>query len=246
MRRHGWTAALLLAGCTVGPNFTRPPVDAPPTFGATARDVASHTVAAEVDTHWWDAFKDAELSALVGRLATQNLDLQQAAERIQQARAERQVAASQGLPHLGGNATVLRQRVSENGIASLEQPVPGAPLEFNVFRPTISASWEIDLFGRVRRAVEAANARTDAAVEARHGLALSAIADLAQTYVQLRLSQAQQLVLERNIAIADRRRALVRNRFANGVARRWRWRKRMRRGWSSRRTCRRCVRNRLG
>ena len=220
MTRSGGTAValLMLAGCTVGPDFTRPQVDAPAAYGATARDVASHTIASDVDPQWWTAFKDAELSALVGRLAAQNLDLQQAAERIQQARAERRIAASQGLPHLGGNVTALRQRVSENGISSLEQPVPGAPLEFDVFRPTVSASWEIDLFGRVRRAVEAADAQTEAAVEARHGLALSAIADLAQTYVQLRLSQAQQAVLERNIAIADRRRALVRNRFANGVA----------------------------
>ena len=216
--RGAIAVAMLLGGCTVGPSFKQPVVDAPPAYAATAGDVASHTIAGAVDTQWWDAFHDAELSALVGRLARQNLDLQQAAERIRQARAERQVAASQGLPHLGGNATALRQRVSKNGTASLEEPAPGAPLEFDVFRPMVSASWELDLFGRVRRAIEAATADTDAAVEARHALALSAIADLAQTYVQLRLSQTQQMVLERNIAIADRRRALVRSRFANGVA----------------------------
>lgn len=211
-------AALLLAGCTVGPNFARPKVDAPARFGATPGDVASRVVGTDVDTHWWDSFHDAELSSLVDRLGKQNLDLQQAAERITEARAERQVAASQGLPHLDGGGQYQRQRESANGIASLTEPAPGAPLEFNVFRAMASASWELDLFGRVRRAVEAANADTEAAVEARHGLALSAIGDLAQTYLQLRLLQAQQRVLENNLAIANRRRALIRDRFANGVA----------------------------
>jgi NodT family efflux transporter outer membrane factor (OMF) lipoprotein len=210
--------ALLVAGCTVGPNFERPRVDAPASFGNTPADVASRTVAGEVDPHWWTAFGDPELTSLVDRLAKQNLDLQQAAERVEQARAERQIAASQGLPHLGGSGTAQRQRISPNGMASLEEPAPGAPLEFNLFRAMASASWELDLFGRVRRAVEAANADTEAAVEARHGIALSAIADLVQTYVQLRTLQAQQAVLERNLDAANRRRALVRNRFANGVA----------------------------
>jgi NodT family efflux transporter outer membrane factor (OMF) lipoprotein len=209
---------LLLASCTVGPNFHRPQVDAPPAFGATPADVASRFSAAEVDPHWWDRLNDPELTTLVGRLAAQNLDLQQAAERIEQARAERQVAASQGLPRINGQGQYQRQRVSPNGVASLEQPAPGAPLEFNVFRAMLTASWELDLFGRVRRAVEAANANTEAAVEARHGVALTAISDLAQSYLQLRLLQTQQGVLERNLAIADRRRQLVRDRFANGVA----------------------------
>lgn len=219
MMRAGVTlAALLLAGCTVGPNFTRPKVAAPATFGTTPTDVPSRFVAGTVDTHWWDSFHDAELTALVGRLATQNLDLQQAAERITEARAERQLAVSQGLPRINGGGQYQRQRESENGTSSLVEPAPGAPLEFNVFRAMASASWELDLFGRVRRAVEAANADTEAAVEARHGLALSAIGDLAQSYLQLRLLQAQQGVLERNLVIANRRRALIRNRFANGVA----------------------------
>jgi NodT family efflux transporter outer membrane factor (OMF) lipoprotein len=214
----GWGAALLVAGCTVGPNFSPPHVGAPASFAATPADVASRTASGAVDPHWWTAFGDPELTSLVDRLARQNLDLQQAAERVEQARAERQVVASQGLPHLGGNGTAQRQRVSPNGMASLEEPAPGAPLEFNLFRAMVSASWELDLFGRVRRAVEAANAQSEAAVEARRGVALSAIGDLAQSYVQLRATQAEEGVLARNLAIANRRRALVRNRFANGVA----------------------------
>lgn len=215
----GWIAgALLLGGCTVGPKFERPSVDAPATFGAPSTDVASRTVAGDVDTHWWDAFRDRELSSLVDRLGKQNLDLQSAAERIAQARAQRDIAASQGLPRIDGHGTYQRERISPNGTASLTEPAPGAPLEFNLFRAMLTASWELDLFGRVRRAVEAAQADTEAAVEARHGLALAAVSDLAQTYCQLRQLQVEEGILRRNLALSDRRRALVRRRFADGVA----------------------------
>jgi len=125
---------------------------------------------------------------------------------------------AQGLPSVEADASAERERRSRNGISSLTQPAPGARPEFNLFSPMLSATWEIDLFGRVRRLAEAADATADAQVEARNGLALSATADLAQTYFQLRLVQAQFGVLRRNQAIAERRRALVRDRFANGVA----------------------------
>lgn len=210
--------ALLLTGCTVGPDFSPPRVDAPAAFGSTRTDVASRTTAGDIDPRWWEAFHDAELSSLVARLAAQNLDLQQATERIEQARAIRRVVSAQGLPTVDGSANAARQRESENGVTSLTVPAPGAKPEFDLFSTMLTASWELDLFGRVRRMTEAADATVEAQVEARRGVALAAIADLAQTYFQYRLVQAQFDVLRRNLAIAERRRALVRNRFANGVA----------------------------
>lgn len=210
--------SLLLAGCTVGPNFERPRADVAPAFGPTRIDVASRITTGTVDTRWWESFGDPELTSMIGRLASRNLDLQQAAERIEQARAVRRIVSSQGLPSVQGDANAVRQRQSMNGISSLTEPAPGAKPEFNLFSTMLSAAWELDLFGRVRRMAEAADASADAQVEARNGLALSATADLAQSYFQLRLVQAQFAVLRRNLAIAERRRALVRNRFANGVA----------------------------
>ena len=209
---------LLLAGCTVGPNFTRPKADVAPAFGPTRTDVTSHLTSGAVDARWWERFGDPELTSLVSRLSRQNLDLQQAAERIEQARAIRRIVSAQGLPAVQGDASAERERRSVNGISSLTEPAPGAKPEFSLFSPMVSANWEIDLFGRVRRMAEAADATADAQVEARNGLALAATADLAQTYFQLRLVQAQFGVLRRNQAIAERRRALVRDRFANGVA----------------------------
>lgn len=209
---------LMLAGCTVGPTFTRPHPDVAPTFGATRTDVPSRLTRDAVDARWWERFNDRELTSLVTRLSRQNLDLQQAAERIEQARSIRRVVSAQGLPSVETDASVEREHRSRNGISSLTQPAPGAKPDFTLFSPMLSATWEIDLFGRVRRLAEAADATADAQVEARNGLALSATADLAQTYFQLRLVQAQFNVLRRNQTIAERRRALVRDRFANGVA----------------------------
>lgn len=209
---------LLLAGCTVGPDFTHPTAAVAPTFGPTRSDVPSRLTADAVDPRWWERFNDAELTSLVTRLSRQNLDLQQAAERIEQARGVRRIVFAQGLPMVEGDASAQRERRSRNGITSLTQAAPGAKPEFNLFFPMLSASWELDLFGRVRRMAEAADATAEAQVEARNGLALSATADLAQTYFQLRLIQAQFAVLRRNQAIADQRRALIRDRFANGVA----------------------------
>lgn len=218
MRRIGWTALLLLAGCTVGPDFVRPEVDVAASYGAVPGDVPSRTYGGTVDTQWWTSFRDPELTALVDRLGKQNLDLQSAAERIEQSRAQRDVAASQGLPHFDATPKYTRERESPNGVTSLVQAAPGAPLTFNLFQPMVQAGWELDLFGRVRRAVEAANAQTQAAIEARRGIALSAIAELAQDYMQLRQLQAEERFVRRNLDLSRKRIDLVRNRFANGVA----------------------------
>ena len=211
-------ACAVLAGCTLGPDFRSPEVAAPSKWGPTPTDVPSPIRDGPVDEAWWRTFDDAELTSLVGRLARQNLDLQSAAERIAQARAQRAVVRAQGLPRIDGRATYLRERESKNGLTSLVRPAPGAPLEFDLADDTLQASWELDLFGRVRRAVEAAGADVDAVTEARRALAVSAEAELAQSYMQLRGVQAREDVLRRNLDAADRRRKLVRDRRAQGVA----------------------------
>ena len=220
-RRYAALAALCaLTACTVGPDF-RPPVPATPapsTFGAEPADVKSTTFAGAVDLTWWTSFKDPELTSLVGRLARQNLDLQIAAERVEQARSQRRIAQSQGLPQVDAHAQYTHTRESPAGTLALLTPAPGAPLEYNLWQDSVSASWEIDLFGRVRRSVEAARADTEAEVEARRSLALAAIADLATDYLQLRDLQTREGIARRNLQLATENLALVRNRFDNGVA----------------------------
>ena len=213
--------AVVLGGCTVGPDFSAPASDAPGHWwGPPAAPGTSNVVTfgGEVDATWWDQFHDPELSSLVGRLAAQNLDLQAAAERVQQGRAQRQITASQGLPHVDANGSYERMRSSPTGPVSLFQPVPGAPYEFDQWTDSLSASWELDLFGRVRRAVEADQANTATAIEARHGIALMEMADVAQDYLQLRGTQALETSALANLGNAQRNVALVRTRFANGVS----------------------------
>ncbi|MCQ8240744.1 efflux transporter outer membrane subunit [Rhizosaccharibacter radicis] len=211
-------SAVLLSACTVGPDFHRPVTVAPERWGDEAADIRSTTYAGAVDSRWWDSFHDPELSRLVDRLGKQNLDLQAAAERVIQGRSQIAVAISQGLPHIDYEGQYTRTRQSPKGFISLVTPAPGAPYEYDLFRNALTASWELDLFGRVRRSVEAARAGTEAAIEARHQIALVAISDLAQSYLQLRGAQALEAIARDNLGLAHRNLELVRTQFANGVS----------------------------
>ncbi len=211
--------ALLSAGCTVGPDFRRPDASAPPGWwGPAPQGLASLTsYGGAVDAQWWNAFRDPELSSLVGRLARQNLDLQVAAEQVQQGRAQRQIAASQGLPSLDANGSYQRLRLNPEILQTLVVPAPGAPVAFDLWQDSLSSAWEVDLFGRVRREVEAQQADTEAAIEVRHAVALMAISDLAQDYMQLRGTQAMEAITQASLDDAARDAALVRDQFASGV-----------------------------
>jgi len=216
------TMALLLAGavagCTVGPNFRPPEVPSPATYANQDAALPSRTYGGSVDASWWSRFSDPELDSLIGRLAAQNLDLQAAAEQIEQARAQIIVTRAEGLPHIGSSVGYNRVHESRNGFISLVQPSPDSVLEYNEYKPTASVSWELDLFGRVRREAEAARADAEAMVESRHAIALSAISELAQDYMQLRQTQAQTAILLQNDNLAKQRTKLVQDRFAQGAA----------------------------
>jgi NodT family efflux transporter outer membrane factor (OMF) lipoprotein len=97
-------------------------------------------------------------------------------------------------------------------------PAPGAPLEYTLFHAGLTSSWQLDLFGRVRRAVEAADAATLAALENSHGVALAAVAELAQGYMQLRGTQNRLRIAKRNLRLAEENVELVNKRFGDGVA----------------------------
>jgi NodT family efflux transporter outer membrane factor (OMF) lipoprotein len=208
-----------LTGCTVGPDYQSPETtEAPRRTVSEGGSVPSRTVPGPIDIAWWKSFRDSQLSSLVERLIAQNLDLETAAERVIQSVAQRQVAASRGLPHIEGQSLTTYNRQSPNGPLSLLTPAPGAPLEYALFRDGLTSSWQLDLFGRVRRAVEAADANTLAAVENRHGVALAAVAELAQSYMLLRGTQNRLGIAKRNLRLADENVELANTRFNNGVA----------------------------
>jgi NodT family efflux transporter outer membrane factor (OMF) lipoprotein len=206
-------------GCTVGPDYQSPEIAAAPRrMSLESGDVPSQTVEGKIDPAWWNSFRDSRLSSLVERLAAQNLDLKTAAERVIQSVAQRRVAVSQGLPHIEGQSSSTYNRQSPNGTLSLLVPAPGAPLEYALFRDGLTSSWQLDLFGRVRRAVEAADADTLASVENRNGVALAALAELAQSYMQLRGTQSRLEIARRNLRLAGENVDLVSERFGGGVA----------------------------
>src|ERR1700730_14389765 len=206
-----------LAGCTVGPNFESPEIaEAPRRTSPEAASVPSRAVVGEIDQAWWKSFRDPQLSSLVERLVAQNLDLKTAAERVVQSVAQRQVAVSRRLPHVEGQSLNTYNRVSPN--ADLFVLLLGASVEYAVFREGLTSSWQLDLFGRVRRAVEAADAETLAAVENRHGVALAAVAELAQSYMLLRGTQDRLEIAKRNLRLAGENVDLVNQRFGGGVA----------------------------
>ena len=214
----GAFATLALSGCQVGPKYQAPQMPAPPAWGLEPADAATKTYGGTVDSTWWNSFHDAEMTSLVTRLAKENLDLKSAAERVEQARDARQIARAAGLPSLNANASYTRVRQSPNGFLSLVTPAPGAPFDYNFFADSVSSSWDLDLFGRVRRSVEAAEANTQAAIEAKHGIALAAISELAQDYMQLRGVQAREAIIEDNLKLAEENLRLVQDRFNNGVS----------------------------
>ena len=208
-----------LTGCTVGPDFEPPSPEAPQNWGPPISGVATRTTTAEPDPRWWQGFNDAELSSLVDRLARQNLTLKAAAERILQGRSERDVAASAGLPQIAGRASYQRFRYSTDGNPlGLVVPRPGAHPENDIYDYGLESSWELDLFGRVRRNVEAAEASTQSAVEDRNDALLAAEAELAQDYISLRGIQTQLAIARDNLTLAEQDTRLVESRQTFGVA----------------------------
>ena len=198
-------ALAALAGCAVGPDYQGPELDIDPAFSeAASENDALIAIGPDIDKRWWESFEDETLTMLIEEARAHNLDLVIAASRIEEARALRGATIAAGLPQINVENAGGRSRQSENagGIGAAAAEIPGIPLEQDLFEATFNASWEIDLFGRIRRRVNAADARLDAAVEDRRDLMVIVFAEVARNYVELRSLQNQLAVAKRNEAIA--------------------------------------------
>lgn len=176
-KRGFWMLALfgVLAGCAVGPNYKRPAVNSPPEFRG--GDQAATNVFKELD--WWEVYQDPTLQSLIREAITNNYDLRIAMARVEQARAVVMQARSQFVPSVGYNGAVSRGRNELFGSAFPEQPITSSAVG------TLNAFWEVDLWGRVRRLNESARAELLASEEARRGVRLSLLSDVATAYFQL-------------------------------------------------------------
>ena len=202
-----------LAGCTVGPNFRPPTPDLPAawsTSAATSAGQPSQVAATPADAAaWWTGFNDSELNSLISRVAAANLDAKEAVLRIAEARAQRDVAAADEWPAVNANASAQVNRLSETtptgSLFSKVGQFPGLsgmsiPNPYDQYQVGFDATWEIDLFGRVRRSVEAAKAQTQASVEDSHAVLISTLGDVGRAYIDLRGAQARRRVVLQNIA----------------------------------------------
>lgn len=173
--------ALFLCSCTVGPNYKRPQVALPEQFRAAP--AGPPAAASLADTKWFDLFGDDSLRKLVDSALQQNFDLRIAAERILQARAQYGIQRASLFPFLNGNAQWNATRASTLG--SLPFIPEATRLEFAYTQATLNASWELDLWGRIRRLTESARAQYFASEEARNGVVVSLVSDVTSAYFSL-------------------------------------------------------------
>lgn len=232
----GAACAMLLTGCASGPDFRPPQPDTPAQWNAlddaqpragSARDghaPPSRLVREPFDgRQWWSVFHDPVLDGLIGDAEQQNLTLRIAANRIRQARIQRAAAASGLLPSVSANAAGARTKFSENGASAAlggggrsgEGGAASAPA--NTFQAGFDALWELDLWGKTRRAVEAADASTAAAVESRHEALVSLTAEIARTWFALLGARAQLRVAQDNLATQRRILSLVQSQRQAGL-----------------------------
>ena len=179
-------ALLALSGCLLGPNYERPAVDAPPAFRFAEPDAKDL-----VNTAWWEQFQDPALNALIATALADNKDVKIAAARVEQFLGQFVTTRSQLFPQVAAGFDAQRQRVP---LGSTQLPSGVGPV-FNQFQATLSASWEIDFFGKLRRQTEAARASLLASEEGRRATILTLVASVASSYVNL-------LSLDRQLDIA--------------------------------------------
>ena len=202
-------ATALVSGCAIGPNYKRPAVDSPVDF----RFAANRSTNSFGDVPWWEAFQDPALVDLITTAITNNYDLRQAVARVEQARNLAVVARAPLFPQIGYGGDVGRGR---NALFNLPAGLNGetessAQVNLNVL-------WEIDLWGRIRRLSEAARAEYLATDEARRGVTISLVSQIATAYFQL-LQFDEELAIQRaatNAFTASFR--LFEDRLNNGAA----------------------------
>lgn len=184
--------ALLITGCTVGPDYVRPDLDVPQAFDNANRD-AQQTA----NIAWWEQFRDPALDALIAEALAGNRDIGIAAANIEQAAAVFSQSRSAFFPQIGYGGNISRDRASETDSPLLFSVIPNPQTSHQALA---SASWEIDLWGRIRRLTESARADLLATEAAGQGVLLSLVSSVASGYIQLLALDEQHRVAQRTLA----------------------------------------------
>lgn len=205
----------------VGPDFVPPQASVPDGWSAAAAardpaDAAPAEIRGDELARWWRVFEDPQLTALEERALSQNLELLQAEARIRQARAARGIAVGGLGPAFDAGGSFRRSR--SPGLSSDSRLAREAAAIANVYDAGFDAGWEIDLFGGIRRGVEAADADLRAAVEGRRDIQVSLAAEVARNYIELRSLQQRAEIARANLEIQSHSARLTRQRFEGGFA----------------------------
>ncbi|MFO1325339.1 MAG: efflux transporter outer membrane subunit [Burkholderiales bacterium] len=184
--------AMLAAGCMVGPDYTRPAIDAPAAFSYEPKDAAD-----TANTQWWKQFDDPVLDALIAEALARNLNVKVAAANVEAAAGVLTQTRSGLFPQVGYDGSAGRARTTEAGSTpELAKLIPNPQTSYQAL---LSASWEIDLWGRIRRLSEASRANLLATDEARRGVILSLVASVAGNYLTLRGLDEQLVIAKRTL-----------------------------------------------
>ena len=203
------TVALLAACAAVGPDYREPEVTLPAAWQQ-ALD-AGLADGAPIEAEWWRTFEDPVLLELVERALAQNLDLRGTFARLSAVRALRGVAAADQWPALDARAGYEHREESRN------TPFGAFIPRTNIHSASVDAAWELDLWGRVRRSIEAAERDLEASEAELQGAALSVAAEVVSTYVDLRAAQRRLQIAQSNLSLQERTLGLVQARSAAGL-----------------------------
>ena len=219
LRPAAWaTLASLLSACAVGPDYVPPKVETPANW-------AEATLAKPNSLHlcdWWKTFNDPVLNHLINEAVLANLDLKIAQTRIREARANYWGTIATGLPYINARSSLIRRGNNIN-VANQSTGAGGgvsagaASQTYNIFQNGFDASWELDLFGGVRRAVEAADANLESEEENRRDALVTLLGDVARTYINLRSNQQMLQVTRNNLQSQEETLQLTRLRRDAGL-----------------------------
>jgi multidrug efflux system outer membrane protein len=217
--------SVVLSGCMVGPNYKKPVEKTPPGWVEVPKGISTEQPVGV--SRWWIVFDDPVLDSLVDQAAQANKDLKMAYARIYEARAQRAIATAGLFPTLNASASYTAYRNSGNASpssipAGLVPPSPGAGGNFSggldLFQGGFDASWELDIFGRTRRTIEAANASLEASEEDYRDTLVTLFAEVAADYLNVRGTQLRLVIAKKNIEAQTQTVELTSERFEAGLS----------------------------
>ena len=212
-----FAAAVLLSGCAVGPNYKRPEVPVPVQFRA-PEQLSEPEAASLADLNWFEVFHDEALQKLIRDALQQNYDLRDAVTRVEQARANFGVARSNQLPQLNAASSLEVTRISRNGSLPIPSAIP-VKQEINFGQAGLNLlSFELDVWGRLRRSTEAARANLLSAEENRKAVITTVVSDVASDYLQLRELDSELEISQRTLANREEFLKVTQDRQRGGIA----------------------------